>query len=201
MLRPEIQTMKHFLIALTILAIVAVSHLNASDYQPTLIAAKLEQIALRLETQLERIRYAREVASEAMSLAEIRFLRELTRSEAELERQIENIERLKDQLQDDTDVTSASLSSVKPNPNNALHSSLAGMMDQIRKAGSLMNRIEAFRSHVEGRSAERLDKGAEISDVGASSQDTGEKPLGSQANTCSGPTQSGWVPVQMPPTR
>ncbi len=72
------------------------SSVSASNF--TAADLKIDAIKQTLEVQLERIRNAREKADTQMSLAKMRIAERLRLSSEELTRQLEILERLREQL-------------------------------------------------------------------------------------------------------
>ncbi|MDQ7781915.1 MAG: hypothetical protein RDU20_03485 [Desulfomonilaceae bacterium] len=141
--------MKHFVTLLLLIMTAAIVQPVPAVSQTASIAAALQQVEAQLQTQLERIKHAREAADQSTSLAKMRIARELLRSEAEMERQIEILERLKEQMQDQTGDSPSSLAGIRDAWNSALQSAISGLAQQIQSTAQLLSRMESFREKVE----------------------------------------------------
>lgn len=178
--------MKYFVTALSLVTLLAIILPGSALCQTVSIAAMLHQLESQLESQLEKIKYAMDAADRSTSLAKIRIAQELRRSEAEMERQIEILERLKEQIQEQSGDSSSSLSEIRNDWNKALQSAISGLAQQIQTTGILLSRMESFRETVDdgsedGASADR--KPADIApSVSVSSGESGTLPV----SPCSG---------------
>lgn len=178
--------MKYLVTALSLITLAAIIHAGSAECQTVSIAAKLQQLETQLQSQLEKIKYAREVADRSTSLAKIRIARELRRSEAEMERQIEVLERLKEQMQDQTGDSPSSLTAVKDAWNDALQSAISGLAQQIQSTGILLNRMESFRENVEDSSEDNISSDPKLGDVVPSAPASGGTSDGLAVSPCSG---------------
>jgi DNA anti-recombination protein RmuC len=136
----------------TMLPILMVLVAGSAVAQPLTVFAKLQQIEQQLEAHLEKVKYSREAADQSMSLARMRIGRELKRSEEELERQIEYLGRLKEQIQDQANEMPASVAQHRQDWNQELKHAISGMTAQISDAARLMSKMESIRVKVEDQS-------------------------------------------------
>ncbi len=178
--------MKYLVTALSLITLTFVVQSGFAVAQTVSIAAKLQQLETQLQSQLEKIKYARDVADRSTSLAKIRIARELRRSEAEMERQIEILERLKEQMKDQTGESPSSLTEIKDAWNNALQTAISGLSQQIQTTSLLLSRMESFRANVEDGSEDNASSDSRPNDMvpyTPSSGGTSDLPTGSP---CSG---------------
>ncbi len=145
--------MKKLVTALLLITSVTFVQTGSAISETGSIPAKLYQLETQLQSQLEKIKYAREVADHSASLAQIRIARELRRSEAAMERQIEILERLKEQMQDQIGESPSSFAAVPESWNKKLQSTIAGLVQQIHSNNLLLKRMESFREQVETETA------------------------------------------------
>lgn len=137
---------------LPILMVLVIIIAGSAAAQQLTVFAKLKQIEQQLEAHLEKVKHSREAADQSVLLAKMRIGRELKRSEEELERQIEILGRLKEQIQDQVSEMPASLVQYRKDWNQALNNAISGMTSQVRDAGRLMKKMESIRAKVEDES-------------------------------------------------
>jgi len=167
------ETMKYLITALSLITLVAIIHTESAVCQTVPAAARLQQLESQLQSQLEKIKYARVVADRSTSLTKIRIARELRRSELEMERQIEILERLKEQMQDQTGDSPSSFSGIRNDWNKELQSTISGLAQQIQTAGTLLSRMESFREKVENSSEDNVPADPYLGDPVPSSPGSG----------------------------
>jgi hypothetical protein len=127
--------------------------------EPVLVDARFEQLEQQLEVQLERVRYAREMADRTMSLARITAAERLRSSEQQLMKERATLERLREQLREQTTEATAPSGGEKDWP-ALLANALSGIEAKIREVVSLLDRLESFRGDMDAEDddfcAERL---------------------------------------------
>ena len=92
--------MKTILWIAMILAATALSCMAAQSCDTMCMDSTISQMKEDLQIQVERIRRARDTADSQMTLARLRIAEQLRRSEEDLSRQIESLERYREQLAD-----------------------------------------------------------------------------------------------------
>jgi len=167
------ETMKYFVTVLSFVTLLTGILTGSAMSQTVSIAAMLHQLESQLQSQLEKIKYARETADRSTQLAKIRIAQELRRAEAEMERQIEILERLKEQIQDQTGDSSSSFSEIGNDWNKTLQSALSGLAQQILATGTLLSRMESFRANVEENSEDNFSTDSQPGDTVPSSPGSG----------------------------
>lgn len=140
------------LIFATVLAVPGLVLAGSGTRQNTAV----HRLELEIQTQLERIRYAKEAGSAAMTLARLRVAEQLSRAEQELERNLANLERLKESLANHVSSLEASCGeSPGEESKGVISSALSRLQAQIRETDALISRMEAFRNDVEEPVIER----------------------------------------------
>lgn len=110
----------------------------------------VQRLEIEIQTQLERIRYAKEAGSAAMTLARLRVAEQLSRAEQELERHLANLERLKESLANHVCSLEASCGETTGEESRGVISSaLSRLQAQIKETDGLISRMEAFRNDVD----------------------------------------------------
>ncbi|MFH1117361.1 MAG: hypothetical protein V1792_25865 [Pseudomonadota bacterium] len=142
--------MKNHITAILLIASAVFVQTLSADNGTVSVPADLHRLETQLQAQLEKIKYAGEVADHSASLARMRIARELRRSEAALVRQIEILERLKEQMQEQIGRSSSSSSVVAESWEKKQQSAIAGLVQQIQSNNLLLKKIESLREMVEG---------------------------------------------------
>jgi hypothetical protein len=103
------------------------------------------------EGQIERIKAARELAVERIELSQDRPFDQLMRSEEDLIRQIEILERIREQVQDQMQESELASRLMIPEAIQELCASLSEIEVQLSTTKALAKRIEALRQEAEAR--------------------------------------------------
>jgi predicted nuclease with TOPRIM domain len=98
-----------------------------------------------LQIQVERIRRARETASSEMTLARIRIAEQLRRSEEDLSRQIESLERFREQMADQKGETDQAVVRMQKDWKQFIQQAFSDLDSQLRETNSLITQMEALR--------------------------------------------------------
>jgi uncharacterized membrane protein YccC len=125
---------------------VSASNLTASDL-------KIDAIKQTLEVQLERIRNAREKADTQMSLAKMRIAERLRLSSEELNRQLEILERLREQLTTGSGDSQQSIDQFKNDRTDLLQAAFAEINSQVTQTNNLITQMETLRDNFEDSSS------------------------------------------------
>lgn len=159
---PGVGEMKTILLIGVILAATATMGMAAQSSVSTGMDSTISQMKQNLETQIERIRKARDTASSQMSLARIRIAEQLRRSEEDLTRQIESLERFREQMVDQKDDTDAAVAQMQNDWKQFIQQAFSDLDSQLRDTNSLIAQMESLR--------DRFDADSE----GSSSPDNGQ---------------------------
>jgi hypothetical protein len=119
------------------------SSVSASNF--TGADVKIDAIKQTLEVQLERIRNAREKADTQMSLAKIRIAERLRLSSEELTRQLEVLDRLREQLSAGSGESQQAIDQFKTNWGGLLETAFSEINSQVAQTNSLISQMEALR--------------------------------------------------------
>lgn len=98
---------------------------------------KIRQTKEKIEAQIEKIREAREKADSEMALAKMRIGEQLRKSQDDLSRQLETLERFREQLADQKSETAAALSDMQTNW-VGIDKAFSDVDSQIEAANSLL---------------------------------------------------------------
>lgn len=115
----------------------------------------LHQVQTHMQTQLERIRYAKEVGNSAMTLTRYRVADQLERAENELERQQAKLERLRDDISNQGSCLNSPCGQTSAADKATVDSALSRVEAQIRETETLISRMERFRREVDKPVLER----------------------------------------------
>lgn len=112
---------------------------------------RLLSIQAKAEGQIERIKAARERAEERLEVRQGRSFEQLTRSQEDLLRQIEMLQRVREQIQDQVRESGAAARSAAPETMQELCASLSEIEVQLSASRALAKQIEAIRQEAESR--------------------------------------------------
>ena len=138
--------MKKLLAAcLTFIAFMIIgSSVSAADF--TAADLKIDAIKQTLEVQLERIRNATEKADTQMSLARMRIAERLRLSSEELTRQLEVLERLREQLSAGAGDSQQTIDQFKNDWTQLLATAFTEINSQVSQTNSLISQMETLRN-------------------------------------------------------
>lgn len=108
---------------------------------------KMDAIKQTLELQLERIRNAREKADTQMSLARMRIAERLRLSSEEMARQLEVLQRLREQLSEGTGDSQQAIDQLRSNWAGLLDTAFAEINSQVSPTNDLISQMEALRNN------------------------------------------------------
>ena len=137
--------MKTILLLSLILAVIATASTAAQASGTIGIDSTISQMKQDLQIQVERIRRARETASSEMTLARIRIAEQLRRSEEDLSRQIESLERFREQMADQKGETDQAVVRMQKDWKQFIQQAFSDLDSQLRETNSLITQMEALR--------------------------------------------------------
>ncbi len=178
-----------------IVFIIICSSVSASDF--TAADLKIDNIKQALELQLERIRNATEKADAQMSLARMRIAERLRLSSEELARQLDLLERIRDQLSDGTGGSQQAIDQFKNDWTQLLQTANAQINSQLNQTNDLINQMDALRDSFEDTPAPGLYS---QNTLGINTSGSGSNPLTTAGSTPSLPTPILPTPPTMPAT-
>jgi hypothetical protein len=120
---------------------------------PCAAETRFSSIQRAAEGQIERIKAARERADERLEVTQDRSFEELRRSEEDLLRQIEILERVREQVQDQMRESDSASRSRAPEAMQELCASLSEIEVQLSGARALAKQLEAIRQEAESKAA------------------------------------------------
>jgi Skp family chaperone for outer membrane proteins len=142
---PGVGEMKTILLLSLILAVIATASTAAQASGTIGIDSTISQMKQDLQIQVERIRRARETASSEMTLARIRIAEQLRRSEEDLSRQIESLERFREQMADQKGETDQAVVRMQKDWKQFIQQAFSDLDSQLRETNSLITQMEALR--------------------------------------------------------
>lgn len=110
------------------------------------IEAKLEQISVDIEVQMERMQWAQETAEARMSVADARVEEQLRIAEEDLAAQVEKLEMLRDQLKDQISEAERAIESIKQDWKVTMVEMYEKIRSQIADANDLLQRLRQLRT-------------------------------------------------------
>ena len=137
--------MKTILLLSLILAAISTASTAAQASGTTGIDSTISQMKQDLQIQVERIRRARETASSEMTLARIRIAEQLRRSEEDLSRQIESLERFREQMADQKGETDQAVVRMQKDWKQFIQQAFSDLDSQLRETNSLITQMETLR--------------------------------------------------------
>jgi hypothetical protein len=137
--------MKTILLLCLILAAIATASTAAQAAGTTGIDSTISLMKQDLQIQVERIRRARETASSEMTLARIRIAEQLRRSEEDLSRQIESLERFREQMADQKGETDQAVVRMQKDWKQFIQQAFSDLDSQLRETNSLITQMETLR--------------------------------------------------------
>ncbi|AFM24194.1 hypothetical protein [Desulfomonile tiedjei] len=145
---------------------------------------RIQDTKTQIEAQIEKIREAREKAENEVVLAKIRVGEQLRRSEEELKRQLEVLDRFRDKLSDEKYETNQAVVAVQRDWSDLVQKACSDIEAQIDTTNSLISDLQGMRKQMDG----------EV--LGSSIPNQAENTT----KTCSGATESQAVFLVVPPT-
>lgn len=137
--------MKTIMLLSLILAVIATASTAAQASGTIGIDSTISQMRQDLQIQVERIRRARETASSEMTLARIRIAEQLRRSEEDLSRQIESLERFREQMADQKGETDQAVVRMQKDWKLFIQQAFSDLDSQLRETNSLITQMETLR--------------------------------------------------------
>jgi hypothetical protein len=142
---PGVGEMKTIMLLGLILAVIATASTAAQASVTIGIDSTISQMKQDLQIQVERIRRARENASSEMTLARIRIAEQLRRSEEDLSRQIESLERFREQMADQKGQTDQAVVQMQRDWKQFIQQAFSDLDSQLRETNSLITQMETLR--------------------------------------------------------
>ncbi len=137
--------MKTILLACLILMAFATEGTAAQSSVTSGIDSTISQMKQDLQTQVERIRRARETASSQMTLARLRIAEQLRRSEEDLTLQIESLERFREQMADQKGETDQAVALIQKDWKQFIQQAFSDLDSQLKEANDLVAQMETLQ--------------------------------------------------------
>lgn len=137
--------MKNILLVCLILMAFATEGTAAQSSVTSGIDSTISQMKQDLQTQVERIRRARETASSQMTLARLRIAEQLRRSEEDLTLQIESLERFREQMADQRGETDQTVALMQKDWKQFIQQAFSDLDSQLRETNGLIAQMDTLR--------------------------------------------------------
>jgi len=108
------------------------------------IEIKIHQAQQRIDAQMEKIKLAREQADTEMTLAKMRIGEQLRRSQEDLARQMETLERLKEKLAEQKVGTESAIQAIRSNW-SGMNKAFTDVESGIQNTNSLLSKMQNVR--------------------------------------------------------
>jgi len=128
-----------------ILAATATAGMSAQSSVTSGVDSTISQMKQDIQTQIERIRRARDTASSQMTLARIRIAEQLRRSEEDLTRQIESLERFREQMAEQRGDSDQALNVMQRDWKQFIQQAFSDLDSQLRDTNNLITQMETLR--------------------------------------------------------
>ncbi len=167
--------MKTILLIGVILVVTTTVSIAAQSSVSIGLDSTISRMKQDLETQIERIRKARDTANSQMSLARIRIAEQLRRSEEDLTRQIESLERFREQMADQKDDTDQAVAQMQTDWKQFIQQAFSDLDSQLKDTNSLITQLETLR--------DKFDIDSEAISIPSNGQATSQAGAQSPATT------------------
>ncbi|MFH0959227.1 MAG: hypothetical protein V1897_11040 [Pseudomonadota bacterium] len=143
--------MKTFVKAFAVVATIWIG-VSMAEAQQTLDAlTQIDKLKTTIETQIERIKSARDLTDNQLSLARLRIGEQIERSEQDLALQMEQLERLKEQLQEQKTLADQAATRIKTDVLTISTTALGNIDDQLNQTANLLDRMKKIREEITGQ--------------------------------------------------
>jgi DNA repair exonuclease SbcCD ATPase subunit len=142
--------MKTFAIAFAVLVTVWFSVSNSEAQQSLDALTQIDKLKTNIEKQIERIKATRDLTDSQLSLARLRIGEQIRRSEEDLALQVEQLQRLREQLQEQRTVADQTVTRMKNDVLNISTSALENVEDQLKQTANLLERMKRIREEMTG---------------------------------------------------
>ncbi len=135
-------------------AVVGAIWLGASmaQAQQTLDAlTQIDKLKTTIQTQIERIKNARDLTDAQLDLARLRIGEQIKRSEEDLALQVEQLERLREQLQEQKTLADQTVTRMKTDVLTISTTVLGNIDDQLNQTANLLDRMRKIREEITGQ--------------------------------------------------
>ncbi|MEI6133997.1 MAG: hypothetical protein WCP72_03410 [Desulfomonile sp.] len=160
--------MKTFAKAFAVVGAIWLGASMAQAQQTVDALTQIDKLKTTIQTQIERIKNARDLTDAQIDLARLRIGEQIKRSEEDLALQVEQLERLKEQLQEQKTLADQTVTRMKTDLLTISTTALGNIDDQLNQTANLLERMRKIREEITGQKdlLESLDtsvKGAAVS--------------------------------------
>ena len=160
--------MKTFAKAFAVVGAIWLGASMAQAQQTVDALTQIDKLKTTIQTQIERIKNARDLTDAQLDLARLRIGEQIKRSEEDLALQVEQLERLKEQLQEQKTLADQTVTRMKTDLLTISTTALGNIDDQLNQTANLLERMRKIREEITGQKdlLESLDtsvKGAAVS--------------------------------------
>lgn len=142
--------MKTIAKAFAVLVTVWLSVSNAQAQQSLDALTQIDKLKTNIEKQIERIKATRDLTDSQLSLARLRIGEQIRRSEEDLALQVEQLQRLREQLQEQRAVADQTVTRMKNDVQKITTAALENVEDQLNQTANLVERMKRIREEMTG---------------------------------------------------
>ena len=188
--------------AFTILLGICLVASTASAQTATGLSTQISNLKASIEAQIEQIKAARSSSDSQIELARLRIGQQIQKSEEDLAIQMEQLQRLRDQLQQQKDQANQTVSSMQNDLSVISTVSLSSIEDQLSRTSDLLNRMRQTYEQVTGETDPTSSSSLAVKSSNALSATpqtsmTSSSPATSSTTTT---TMTSSCPYSQPPT-
>jgi chromosome segregation ATPase len=143
--------MKTFAKAFAVVGAIWLGVSMAQAQQTVDTLTQIDKLKTTIQTQIERIKNARDLTDAQLDLARLRIGEQIKRSEEDLALQVEQLERLKEQLQEQKTLADQTVTRMKTDVLTISTTALGNIDDQLNQTANLLDRMRKIREEITGQ--------------------------------------------------
>jgi hypothetical protein len=143
--------MKTFAKAFALVGAIWLGASMAQAQQTVDALTQIDKLKTTIQTQIERIKNARDLTDAQLDLARLRIGEQIKRSEEDLALQVEQLERLKEQLQEQKTLADQTVTRMKTDVLTISTTALGNIDDQLNQTANLLDRMRKIREEITGQ--------------------------------------------------
>lgn len=114
------------------------------------VLARIQSLKTEIQKQIEKIKTSRDSTDSQLTLARLRIGEQIRRSEEDLAVQLEGLQRLRDQIKEQTGQAEQTVTRMKTDLSTLSTSALSDIETQLSQTIDLLNRMKRIREEVTG---------------------------------------------------
>jgi guanyl-specific ribonuclease Sa len=143
--------MKTFIKAFVVLGAIWLGAFTAQAQQTLDALTQIDKLKTTIEVQIERIKSTRDLTDSKLSLARLRIGEQIERSEQDLGLQMEQLERLKEQLQEQQMLADKAVNVMKTDVLSISTTALGNIDEQLKQTINLLEQMKKIREEITGQ--------------------------------------------------